>query len=80
MLNLEGLQTRYEHPEEPLAEIAAAPRETVTELMQRLYRRRSATTWSRGGSMKPDQGCRACARSSLAKAMVVPYLLAQSYC
>jgi IMP dehydrogenase len=37
VLNLEGLQTRYERPEEPLAEIAAAPKETVTELMQRLY-------------------------------------------
>jgi len=37
VLNLEGLQARYEHPEEPLAEIAAAPRETATELMQRLY-------------------------------------------
>jgi len=37
VINLEGLQTRYERPEEPLAEIAAAPRETVTELMQRLY-------------------------------------------
>src|SRR5438874_12199773 len=37
VLNLEGLQTRYEQPDEPLAEIAAASRETVTELMQRLY-------------------------------------------
>jgi IMP dehydrogenase len=37
VLNLEGLQTRYERPAEPLAEIAAAPREAVTELMQRLY-------------------------------------------
>jgi IMP dehydrogenase len=37
VVNLEGLQTRYENPEEPLAEIAAAPRDTVTELMQRLY-------------------------------------------
>jgi IMP dehydrogenase len=37
VLNLEGLQTRYEHPEEPLSEIAAGARETVTELMQRLY-------------------------------------------
>ncbi|MCA1645556.1 MAG: GuaB3 family IMP dehydrogenase-related protein, partial [Chloroflexi bacterium] len=37
VLNLEGLQTRYEHPAEPLAEIAAASGETVTELMQRLY-------------------------------------------
>jgi IMP dehydrogenase len=37
VLNLEGLQTRYEQPEGPLREIAAAPRETVTELMQRLY-------------------------------------------
>jgi IMP dehydrogenase len=37
VLNLEGLQTRYEQPDEQLAEIAAAPRESVTELMQRLY-------------------------------------------
>src|SRR5258708_24826833 len=37
VLNLEGLQTRYEHPEEPLAAIAASSRDTVTELMQRLY-------------------------------------------
>ncbi len=37
VLNLEGLQTRYERPEEPLAEIAAAPRESATELMQHLY-------------------------------------------
>lgn len=37
VLNLEGLQTRYEHPAEPLAEIAGASRERVTELMQRLY-------------------------------------------
>src|SRR5205809_1777445 len=32
VLNLEGLQTRYEHPEEPLSEIAASSRETVTEV------------------------------------------------
>jgi len=38
VLNLEGLQTRYENPAEPLSVIAAEPRETVTELMQRLYR------------------------------------------
>lgn len=37
VVNLEGLQTRYERPEEPLSEIAAAPKETVTELMQHLY-------------------------------------------
>src|SRR5207248_3137940 len=37
VVNLEGLQTRYERPQEVLAEIAAAPRETVTELMQGLY-------------------------------------------
>jgi len=37
VLNLEGLQTRYASPAEPLAEIAAAPREAATELMQRLY-------------------------------------------
>src|SRR4030081_2814330 len=37
VVNLEGLQTRYEQPEEPLADIAAASHETVTELMQRLY-------------------------------------------
>ena len=37
VLNLEGLQTRYERPGEPLAEIAQASRESATELMQRLY-------------------------------------------
>src|SRR5207249_1966698 len=37
VLNLEGLQTRCERPEEPLAEIAQAQRESATELMQRLY-------------------------------------------
>jgi IMP dehydrogenase len=37
VLNLEGLQTRYERPEEPLAEIAEASPDEVTGLMQRLY-------------------------------------------
>jgi IMP dehydrogenase len=37
VMNLEGLQTRYEDPSTALAEIAEAPRESVTELMQRLY-------------------------------------------
>jgi IMP dehydrogenase len=37
VLNLEGLQTRYATPAEPLAEIAAEPRASATELMQRLY-------------------------------------------
>jgi IMP dehydrogenase len=37
VLNLEGLQTRYADPAEPLADIAAASREQATELMQRLY-------------------------------------------
>lgn len=37
VLNLEGLQTRYDVPEEILQEIADAPRDRVTELMQRVY-------------------------------------------
>ncbi len=37
VVNLEGVQTRYERPEEPLAAIAASPPEDVTELMQQLY-------------------------------------------
>jgi IMP dehydrogenase len=37
VLNLEGVQTRYERPEEPLAEISSASKEQATELMQRLY-------------------------------------------
>jgi IMP dehydrogenase len=37
VMNLEGLQTRYEHPEEPLEEIAAAGPEHVVAVMQRLY-------------------------------------------
>ncbi len=38
VLNLEGLQTRYADPAEPLATIAAAAPEDVIGLMQRLYR------------------------------------------
>lgn len=37
VLNLEGLQTRYEDPDEVLAQIADAQRDEVTALMQRLY-------------------------------------------
>ncbi len=38
VLNLEGVQTRYEDPSEPLSRIAAADSETVTPLLQELYR------------------------------------------
>jgi IMP dehydrogenase len=37
VLNLEGLQTRYEDADEVLAEIAGAPKEDVTALLQRRY-------------------------------------------
>ena len=37
VLHLEGVQTRYEDPAEVLAEIANAPPETVTALMQKIY-------------------------------------------
>ncbi len=37
VLNLEGLQTRYNNPDEILAEIADAPPETVTGILQRVY-------------------------------------------
>src|SRR5215470_12170437 len=37
VVNLEGLQTRFANPAEPLSEIASAPKEAATELMQRLY-------------------------------------------
>lgn len=39
VLNLEGLQTRYEDPTEPLDAIAAAPQERCVELLQDLYAR-----------------------------------------
>jgi IMP dehydrogenase len=38
VLNLEGLQTRYEDAESVLLEIASLPRETATERMQQLYK------------------------------------------
>ncbi|HEY7061760.1 MAG TPA: GuaB3 family IMP dehydrogenase-related protein [Chloroflexota bacterium] len=38
VLNLDGLQTRYDDPAEPLARIAAAPAEQATALLQDLYR------------------------------------------
>ena len=37
VLNLEGLQTRYERPEEVLVQIADAPPDEVTRVMQQLY-------------------------------------------
>jgi IMP dehydrogenase len=37
VLNLEGLQTRYEHPDEPLERIAAATAAEVITLLQQLY-------------------------------------------
>lgn len=37
VMNLEGLQTRYEHPDEILQEIAEAPKSEVTALMQKAY-------------------------------------------
>ena len=37
VLNLEGLQTRYEDPDPILAEIAALPKEEATRGIQRLY-------------------------------------------
>ncbi|MBI4278710.1 MAG: GuaB3 family IMP dehydrogenase-related protein [Armatimonadetes bacterium] len=38
VLNLEGLQTRYERPDEVLEQIAAAKPEDVVQLVQRLYK------------------------------------------
>jgi IMP dehydrogenase len=37
VVNLEGVQTRYDHPEEVLAQIAKSDKNTVTELIQKLY-------------------------------------------
>ncbi len=37
VLHLEGVQTRYEHPEEVLSEIAQASQVEVTSLLQRIY-------------------------------------------
>jgi IMP dehydrogenase len=37
VLNLEGVQTRYDNPEEVLAQIAKAPVSEVTPLLQKIY-------------------------------------------
>lgn len=37
VLNLEGLQTRYDNPESVINEIVSSPKETVTDTFQRLY-------------------------------------------
>src|SRR5471030_2340453 len=37
VVNLEGVQTRYENPEDVLAQIAKADKNTVTDLIQKLY-------------------------------------------
>ena len=36
-MNLEGVQTRYEDPQNAIDEIASTPREEVTTVMQRIY-------------------------------------------
>ena len=42
VLNLEGVQTRYENPGEVLAEVVDADKEKVTALIQKLYQRADA--------------------------------------
>jgi IMP dehydrogenase len=37
VLNLDGVQTRYEHPADLLREIAAAPREEINTVLQKIY-------------------------------------------
>jgi len=37
VLNLEGIQTRYETPDELLSQVAQAPEKKVTSLLQRIY-------------------------------------------
>ena len=37
VMNLEGIQTRYEDPEEAMSEIIEAPRDEVIETLQRVY-------------------------------------------
>jgi len=37
VLNLEGVQTRYENPEQILAQIARTPEKEITSLLQRIY-------------------------------------------
>ncbi len=38
VLNLEGLQTKFEYPEEHLNRIVEAPKETVTNILQEIYK------------------------------------------
>ncbi|PKB67496.1 MAG: guanosine monophosphate reductase, partial [SAR202 cluster bacterium Io17-Chloro-G3] len=37
VMNLEGLQTRYENPQDELEKIANAPKDGATEILQRIY-------------------------------------------
>ena len=37
VLNLEGVQTRYENPEDVLSDVVKADKETVTAVIQKLY-------------------------------------------
>ena len=37
VINLEGIQARYENPDDALAEIAAAPRQQATAVLQKVY-------------------------------------------
>lgn len=58
VLNLEGVQTRYEQPEEILAEIAQASAEEVVPLLQRAYSQpiKEHLIGERIGSIKRERG------------------------
>ena len=59
VLNLEGVQTRYQNPEEALAEIAQASDAEVTALLQKVYsqpikEKKHAGFQGREGEAKPE--------------------------
>jgi len=58
VLNLEGIQTRYDDPDAVLAEIAKAPVEEVTPLLQRIYSQpiKENLIGERIGSIKREGG------------------------
>ena len=49
VMNLEGLQARYDDPEERLGLISEAPKEEATAILQNSTPRRSGMSWSASG-------------------------------
>jgi IMP dehydrogenase len=65
VLNLDGVQTRYENPKPLFKKIAEATPEAATKLVQEIYKEPLKTNWWPNGSKKSKAAGLLCAVSSI---------------